>query len=256
MLKLFITLSVLSCALGAAIPDGMLPQQDGRIINGTKTTINNFPWQISLQRNGAHSCGGSIYSEHIIVTAAHCLQNVSPTILKVRAGSSYWNNGGMLSGVAAFINHEGYNSITKSNDISIIRLSTPLIYKSTIKNIPLATTSPDDGAPAAVSGWGVTTFGAAAVPNQLLFIDLNIISRSKCASSTYRYGPQIRSSMICAADAGKDACQGDSGGPLVSNGELVGVVSWGYACAYANFPGVYADVAVLRSWVLENVETI
>ncbi|KAH8254421.1 hypothetical protein KR032_010043, partial [Drosophila birchii] len=223
---------------------------DGRIVGGTATTISSFPWQISLQRNGGHSCGGSIYSHNIIVTAAHCLQSVSASALKVRAGSSYWNSGGSLVAVAAFRNHEGYNANTMVNDIAIVKLSSSLSMSSTIKTIGLASTNPANGAAASVSGWGTQSSGSSSIPTQLQYVNVNIVGRTQCASSSYSYGSQIKSTMICAASSGKDACQGDSGGPLVSGGLLVGVVSWGYGCAQAKYPGVYSDVADLRSWVV------
>ncbi|XP_017027348.1 trypsin alpha [Drosophila kikkawai] len=256
MLKFVILLSAVACALGGTIPEGLLPQLDGRIVGGSATTITSFPWQISLQRNGGHSCGGSIYSNKIIVTAAHCLQSVSASSLKVRAGSSYWSSGGSLVSVAAFRNHEGYNANTMVNDIAVIRLSSSLSFSSSVKAISLATYNPANGAAATVSGWGTQSSGSSSIPSQLQYVNLKIVSQSQCASSTYGYGSQIRSTMICAYSSGKDSCQGDSGGPLVSGGVLVGVVSWGYGCAYANYPGVYADVAVLRSWVVSAANNI
>ena len=54
----------------------------------------------------------------------------------------------------------------------------------------------------------------------------------------------------------KDACQGDSGGPATTseNGSLVlaGATSWGYGCAQANYPGVYADLHYYRDWINSN----
>ncbi|XP_054740017.1 trypsin alpha-like [Anastrepha obliqua] len=256
MFKFVILLSAITCALGATEPEGLVPQLDGRIVGGAATTISTFPWQISLQRSGSHSCGGSIYSANIIVTAAHCLQSVTASVLKVRAGSTYWNSGGVLIQVSAFKNHESYSSSSYNNDIAVIRLASSLSFSSSIKAISLASSAPAHGAAAAVSGWGTLTYGASSLPSKLQYVDTNIVSLSKCASSSYGYGSQVKGAMICAAASGKDACQGDSGGPLVSGGVLVGVVSWGYGCAYSNYPGVYSDVAALSSWVVSAASSV
>ena len=61
--------------------------------------------------------------------------------------------------------------------------------------------------------------------------------------------------MICAGDTkngGKDACKNDSGGPMVANNILYGIVSWGEGCGNAKYPGIYTNVAKLRSWIKEN----
>lgn len=87
---------------------------------------------------------------------------------------------------------------------------------------------------------------------------LNVSNQAACNSN---YGgtagsPVIFDSMVCAGfqEGGRDSCQGDSGGPLVhkdANGQytLVGVVSWGYGCAVAGYPGVYTRAASFEAWM-------
>merc|ERR1711981_1192864 len=93
------------------------------------------------------------------------------------------------------------------------------------------------------------------------------ITNTKCqqnagqAGTTNDYQGLISNQMMCAGQAngapGKDSCQGDSGGPLTTScmiggkprAVLVGVVSWGFGCALANLPGVYARVDAFIPWM-------
>lgn len=87
---------------------------------------------------------------------------------------------------------------------------------------------------------------------KLMRVSVPIVSRTKCEEA-YKGLSTITSRMICAGytEGGKDSCQGDSGGPLTANGTLYGIVSWGYGCAKPEYPGVYTNVANLRSWIKE-----
>ncbi|XP_043066710.1 trypsin alpha-3 [Drosophila bipectinata] len=259
LLQIVALLGFLALGYGAAIPTGLEPQSplDGRIVGGVAASIENHPWMVSVQTSGSHHCGGSIISNTIVVTAAHCLESpITASVLRIRAGSNRRSYGGVLVQVAAFKAHEGYKTASKVNDIAVLRLQSSLTFGSTIKAIALATVSPANGAAATVTGWGKIAYNSYTSTSTLNYIDTRIVSRSQCGSSSYSYGSRIRESMICAAIANKDSCNGDSGGPLVSGGQLVGVVSWGVECAAAKYPGVYADVAELRTWILQAQKTV
>jgi secreted trypsin-like serine protease len=54
--------------------------------------------------------------------------------------------------------------------------------------------------------------------------------------------------------------QGDGGGPLVcpyaddpTSYQQAGIVAWGIGCGENNTPGVYANVALFRDWIDEQI---
>ena len=99
--------------------------------------------------------------------------------------------------------------------------------------------------------------GGGFLPDTCQYVRVPAITNSDCNTD---YGGQITDSMICAGyrgEGGKDACQGDSGGPFVcndgGNAVIAGVVSWGYGCAAASYPGVYSRVTHVLEWIVENM---
>jgi len=140
------------------------------------------------------------------------------------------------------------------NNFSVsFQVSVPFTYGPGVQPIALASVEPPAGARAVVSGWGTLTAGGSTLPSQLQAVEVNITSRAACNSAYAAYGG-ITVNMICAGvtGGGKDACQGDSGGPLVVGDQLVGIVSWGMGCALADYPGVYTNVATLKSFITDT----
>ncbi|EDW78198.1 uncharacterized protein Dwil_GK24137 [Drosophila willistoni] len=230
----------------------------GRIVNGVETSIEAHPYQVSVQTiQGSHFCGGSLINSNTVVTAAHCMQRYTSSQMQVRLGSTLRNEGGEVVSVKNFKFHENYNKTLMINDVAVIKLSSPVRQTSRVRIIDLAEVTPSSGTPAVVTGWGTTCYLFCSSPNTLLEVELQLLTEEDCAADTFKYGEaKILPTMVCAKAEKKDACQGDSGGPLVANNQLVGVVSWGNGCARNNYPGVYADVASLRQWILATAEEL
>ncbi|TKC36079.1 hypothetical protein EI555_007781, partial [Monodon monoceros] len=43
-----------------------------RVVGGEMASVDSWPWQVSIQYDKQHICGGSILDPHWILTAAHC----------------------------------------------------------------------------------------------------------------------------------------------------------------------------------------
>ncbi|KAH8405081.1 hypothetical protein KR222_000249, partial [Zaprionus bogoriensis] len=225
-----------------------------RIVNGESIDIVQTPWQISLLFNSQHYCGGSILSSRIILTAAHCLENLLPVNLTVRAGSRYWNHDGQFVLVKNFTIHENYLLPTIDSDIGVIRLAQPLLYSTRVQPIALALESPKHGDYAYASGWGGLEFEGVVSPAKLHGVETSILDHEACAVIySHTYNMTISENMICTYTTDKGTYKGDSGGPLVVDGRLAGLVSWG---AERNAPDVYANVAYFYKWIQKAIEDL
>ncbi|KAI5945322.1 Ovochymase-2 [Manis javanica] len=57
------------------------------IVGGSQVEKGSYPWQVSLKQREKHICGGTIFSQQWVITAAHCIANRNPaSVLNVTAG--------------------------------------------------------------------------------------------------------------------------------------------------------------------------
>ena len=158
--------------------------------------------------------------------------------------------------VSEVILHEEYDSWTTSNDICLLKLSGEADLSSSVIgaiSLPTAHEEYPAGTDCTVSGWGTTSEGGS-LGQTLMKVTVPVVSDDDCRSAydeAVNHMPDIADSMICAGlDAGgKGSCQGDSGGAFMCGSQLSGVVSWGYGCAEAGFPGVYTQTSYFIGWL-------
>lgn len=241
-----------------------------RIVGGSTTTVEAWPWQVALTMSpdlyggSAYDrmfCGGSLVAPRVVVTAAHCLYHPGTSSFTDPSDYAIVSGRTRLSSSAGqeipfdtyhvLVDAAGnpvYDDVSARWDLAVVQLAAP----SGAQPIQLA--GPDeeavwaDGAGAFVTGWGATVEGGAA-SDVLRATPISMIGDRLCAE-IFGLGQLELASMVCAGvlEGGRDACQGDSGGPLVAplaggGFRLVGDTSWGYGCAQPGTPGVYGRVA-------------
>lgn len=236
-----------------------------RIVGGDESTAFSWPSICGLtDRNGNQFCGGTLVKnsngEFAFITAAHCIDSTNPSRYRAKCGMHDVRGDSpshlqylRFSSVKV---HEQYNENTFDNDIAVFKFLTQPTENNYVNAACLATSDNFEGEESIVVGWGTTSSGGTA-PDKLRQVTKPIKSDAVCEE---RLGNEYHSAnMMCGGytTGGADACQGDSGGPMYTLRNnlwtLAGVVSWGYGCADAYSPGVYADVYQLRSWIDQNI---
>lgn len=126
------------------------------ILGGKRVEDNRYPYQVSLQRDYTHFCGGSIISKTLVLTAAHCVDNPfiekQATRIIVVAGAINLLHGGNRYPVQSAIFDE--NNRTIENDVAILITET-IEFNANVKPISLAKSLPPDGTNVILTGWGL-----------------------------------------------------------------------------------------------------
>ncbi|WP_070967792.1 S1 family peptidase [Vibrio sonorensis] len=233
-----------------------------KIVDGSTASKTDWEFMAALVFKGfpadkGQFCAGSIISSKHVLTAAHCVDDLSPADIEVVVGASDLgaaSSTGQRLGVKNIMINRGHKN-TPSTDAAIIELSrdldnnysspVTLAGESTRRNTP-------DGTTLTVAGWGSTVVDSNNRKRSplLLEVDVPLVDQNTCADRFEDESRNIDSPNFCAGDGvtNKDSCFGDSGGPIIrkDSRQQIGIVSYGKE--QCGKMGVYTNVSYIDSW--------
>ncbi|KAM4854973.1 transmembrane protease serine 11E-like [Thomomys bottae] len=230
-----------------------------RIVGGTQVEEGEWPWQASLQWDGAHRCGATLISNTWLVSAAHCFRMYKEPSRWTASFGVTIKPSKMKTGLRRIIVHEKYKYPSHDYDISLLELARPVPFTNVIHRVCLPDSTHEfrPGEEMFVTGFGALQNDGYG-QNHLWQVQVELIDLKTC-NQPQVYNGVITPTMLCAGSlkGKRDACQGDSGGPLVSSDArdiwyLAGIVSWGEECGQPNKPGVYTRVTAFRDWITNH----
>jgi Trypsin len=233
------------------------------VVGGSAVSVQSAPWAVSIRqstRTGSLLCSGAVLDALHVLTAAHCVFDLSGTVadpgsLTVRAGASNYTTAApgdaqQERGVSSFRVHPGYASLPflTPDDVAVLALSAPLdLSTPQVQAAPLPTGSGSypDGADVMLAGFGRES-GGGSPDGSLNSLGGTVDDQGECGSFSNRVLPYNDAIAFCAAAPSASVCNGDSGAALVTSDPphmIVGIASAGATGCTPGSHALYTNVA-------------
>lgn len=217
-----------------------------------------FPEVVPLWVGGSTLCSGTLVTQQVVLTAAHCVYGQSGPF-QISVGGSTLNNGRLID-VDATWYHPRYDAAFSQNDIALLHLKTPagvsrlgVLPKSKMKSL---------GKKFLIVGWGRDQNGM--ITGKLHQLSLNDQSEASRKFFKSNFNPKT---MVGAGRYFADeilyggGCTGDSGGPLYQGAAgasrtILGLTSFGARGCTVYQPTVFTRVDFYVSDINKGIQLL